>query len=283
LSLGQRDPEFFLRRFTYGYIGTLYTRLILESLGYETEPLDIASFNATFVAWRWSDFIDKLRRRKKYSGFMTAPDLLVKRDGSPKFIVEVSRRSGFFHFNPSTVRKVRIPGVNMIFENGVAVSFEKYVESFNVVFGDLRAPSLDRAYELIWDKIVKVSRSPRVSLDEIKAVEGMIVSRRVRYAKPKLVDTFYVNVRKLEESWKPTLEKYREQIGEFDIYYVLWMDDPQQGFVFTTLSEIEQHKGCEEVVETREERVYEVPLSICKPMYEFPPIRNNLVEKLHFL
>lgn len=275
MSLGARDPEFFLRRFTYGYIATLYTRLILESVGYQVEPLDLPSFEATFVAWRWSDFVDKLRRRRKYTGFMTAPDLIVKREGETEFIVEVSRRNGVFHFIPSSEKEVKIPNIDLTFRNGIPISFEKYVESFNVVFGDMQAPSLDVAYENIWRKIVNITRKPKVSLKELKTIDNIMISRKVRYATPKMVKTFYVNVRKLEESWMPTLKRFRKKFGpSFDIYYILWMDDLRQGFVFTTISEIEKRKGREEIVERRSERIYEIPLQVCRPMYEFPPIRD---------
>jgi hypothetical protein len=273
LSLGARDPEFFLRRFTYGYIGTLYTRAIFESLGYEVKPLDLASFDATFVAWRWSDFVDKLHRRRKYAGFMTAPDLIMERNGRPVCIAEVSRRNGIFYFISNTVKEVKIPGLDVVFVNGIANSFEKYVESFNVIFGTLQAPSLDKAYELIWEKIVKLSRSPKVDFKEIKAVDDVMISRRVKYSKPMIVTTFYINARKLDESWIPTLNSFRHRFGStFDIYYILWMDDLTQGFIFTTVSEIEKYKGHVTLVERRGERVYEIPLKICKPMYKFPAI-----------
>ncbi|MEM3697865.1 MAG: hypothetical protein QXQ94_10300 [Candidatus Bathyarchaeia archaeon] len=242
----------------------LYTRSLLEHLDYKIAPLDLESFQETFTCKKWSDFVDKARRRGQYKGFATAPDLVVSKE-SPLCILEISRRSGSFRFVEATEFSLG----PMTFVNGKAFAFEKFVESFNVIFGDIKAPTLDAAYEAIWQKIIEITNQEKISLKDLQEVERYLVSRGFRYAHPQIEKTFFVNARKLDKTWIPQLKVMKQEYGpNFEFYYVLWMDDIKEGFNFCTLDDISNNKG--ELRRERGEPFYEISMQVMRPMKDFP-------------
>ncbi len=219
MGLGHRDPELFLRRFTYGYTATLFTRLISELSGHKYEPLDYDSFQTTFDCRNFQDFNDKLRRTKKYKGFATSPDLRIKdSDEHPVCIIEVSRRNGTF--NLSYEREFELNG--LIFKNGPALSFDLWLESFNVGLSSLDGSNptdLDDAYDKLWSNIVNITKKEKISIDDVTALSKIVFSRHRKYAEPQIFNTFFINESKLDNTWYPKLEECRDQFGrDFQIY-----------------------------------------------------------------